>query len=269
MHRVHTRVARRVRLVRGERGAVFQDRYFSRMCTDDRGYEELLAYVLGNPLRHGVLASMEELERHRWSGLGELLGTAPPRLIDSRSVLERFHADPAVARECVRALVRNKAAVWAASGSGPDEFPDAPETTGGLAMSARTVVDENLRRGLQGVVGIVDPVVGDWNSRTGRRLLLEHEGLGPEALLRAVCTRLGARPEDVRAGRRTAAESSARAIVAWVACDYASFPAADVARLTGVAASSLAEARPRGRDLVERMGWSPDAIVAAARVSAG
>jgi REP element-mobilizing transposase RayT len=254
--RINTRIAIRARRALGERGAVFQSRYFSRICSGDEAYAGMLAYVLGNPLRHRVVRTTAELLDHPWTGLREVLGLDPPRLIDVDWVLGHFHDDPRLARDSVRSLLESRAADWAAS---PDEEPDA------LPLSARVTADEQVRRETKAIVGLIDPMVGDWESRAARRAVLRAERWSPDRLVQPICARVGARPDAVRAGLRASEDVLARALIAFVACDFAGWPAQEVARMLSVSSSALSAARRRGREIVERLAIDPQALLDATR----
>ena len=248
LQRLNTTIAVRARRIRGERGPVFQSRYFSRICTGEDAYDQMLAYVLGNPLRHGVLHSLQELERHPWTGLREILGLGEFHLVDVPAVLSHFHDDQDIARRSVRDLLRAKLERWQAE---PSQEPDE------LVLPRRVVDDELLRRGLVGIVGVVDPLVGDWESRATRRVLLSRDGWGIDRLIDIACKRVGAIPDELRSGSRGDAATIARALVLFVACDYVGVPCGEAARAVGVGNSAAAGARRRGRALIGRLGLDP------------
>ena len=248
LQRLNTTIAVRARRIRGERGPVFQSRYFSRICTDDDAYESMLAYVLGNPLRHGVLRSLDQLERHPWTGLGELLSRVPERLVDIRGVLSHFHHDLELARRSLGELMRTKLERW---GVDPPEDPDE------LVLPRRVVDDESLRRGLIGIAGTLDPIVGDWESRAARRTLLLRTGWSIDTLIEAVCRRTGAPPSALRDGDRSATVTVARDLVLFVACDYVGLPCGETARAVGVGITAAAAARRRGRAMLVQLQLDP------------
>lgn len=54
-------------------GHLFQNRYISRIVDSDPYLLELIRYIHLNPLRAGLVATMEELDRYRWTGHHEFL----------------------------------------------------------------------------------------------------------------------------------------------------------------------------------------------------
>ena len=55
-------------------GHLFQNRYKSIECEEDRYFVELLRYIHLNPLRARLVRTLSELERYPWSGHGVVLG---------------------------------------------------------------------------------------------------------------------------------------------------------------------------------------------------
>ncbi|MEN6615564.1 MAG: hypothetical protein ABFD12_03325, partial [Syntrophorhabdus sp.] len=53
---------------------LFQNRYKSILCEQEPYFLELVRYIHLNPLRAGIVRSLDELENYFWSGHGVLLG---------------------------------------------------------------------------------------------------------------------------------------------------------------------------------------------------
>ena len=54
----------------GRHGYLYQNRYKSILCQEDEYLLELVRYIHLNPVRTGVVKSLSELDRYRWSGHG-------------------------------------------------------------------------------------------------------------------------------------------------------------------------------------------------------
>ena len=63
-------------------GHLFQGRYRSGLVADESGLARAVAYVLGNPVRHGMV-SLDALARFAWSGYGAVVGARPPRRFEN------------------------------------------------------------------------------------------------------------------------------------------------------------------------------------------
>ncbi|MDQ3823748.1 MAG: transposase [Actinomycetota bacterium] len=67
MKRINGLYAQRFNLRHARRGHLFQDRFASWVIEDDDYLETVCGYVLANPVRAGLVRSVEEW---RWAGLG-------------------------------------------------------------------------------------------------------------------------------------------------------------------------------------------------------
>jgi hypothetical protein len=56
------------------RGYLFQDRFKSVLCQDQQYAVDLIKYINLNPLRAGMVKSLEELANYTWCGHGAILG---------------------------------------------------------------------------------------------------------------------------------------------------------------------------------------------------
>ena len=72
---------------------LFQNRYKSTLCEEEPYFLELVRYIHLNPLRAGMVADLEELERYPWSGHAVLLGKRTMEGQETAEVLARFGKD--------------------------------------------------------------------------------------------------------------------------------------------------------------------------------
>jgi hypothetical protein len=79
-------------------GHLFQNRYKSIVCEEEVYLLELVRYIHLNPLRAGVVASLEELDFYPWSGHTVLLGNSQLGGQDTEAILERFGTRVGMAR---------------------------------------------------------------------------------------------------------------------------------------------------------------------------
>jgi putative transposase len=71
-------------------GHLFQNRYKSIVCQEDRYLLELVRYIHLNPLRAGEVASMEQLNLFPWSGHSTLMGQIRREWQDTKYILSLF-----------------------------------------------------------------------------------------------------------------------------------------------------------------------------------
>lgn len=86
-------------------GHLFQNRYKSIVCEEESYLLELVRYIHLNPLRAGMVKSLDELDHYPWSGHAVLMGNRKFAGQQTESVLERFSKRLSTARLNYRQLV--------------------------------------------------------------------------------------------------------------------------------------------------------------------
>ena len=97
-------------------GHLFQNRYKSIVCEEDRYFVELLRYIHLNPLRARLVRTLSELERYPWSGHGVVLGEVAGSWQEREWVLSWFGKTTDSAIQAYREFV--------AEGVGQERRPD-------------------------------------------------------------------------------------------------------------------------------------------------
>ena len=248
--RINTRFAMHFNRRHERTGYVFQGRFGSRLVDTESYLIRLIGYVLLNPLQAGVVRTVDALQAYPWTAYPALVGSSSTRLVDVDGVLSLFGAERQDAIGSLRAYLSSSQAM------------DAPSAET-LGLSARVQADSRAFgvEGVQGRVEFIDRIVQRLDTRAARKLAMEARGWSVRTLVDATCRRVGADIASVRNGRRTAAESLARALIAHVACDVVGTSEASVARETGVSPQAIARARRSGRQLIGAMGIAADELV--------
>jgi putative transposase len=102
---LNSKYARWFRKKNKSRGYLFQDRFKS-LATQDQGYiEELVRYIHLNPVRAGVCATLDELDRFPWCSHAVYIGKRKQTFEDTKAVLKRFGHDSDVALRQYRAFL--------------------------------------------------------------------------------------------------------------------------------------------------------------------
>jgi len=83
-------------------GHLFQNRYKSIVCEEETYLLELVRYIHINPLRAGLVKSLEELEQYPWSGHAVLTGTRELKEQEQYGILSRFGNTVATSRAAYR-----------------------------------------------------------------------------------------------------------------------------------------------------------------------
>ncbi len=86
-------------------GHLFQNRYKSILCQEDRYLLELVRYIHLNPLRAKLVADLDGLDRYPFSGHGVLMGTHKQPWQNTEKVLKHFGSRIASAKRSYRKFV--------------------------------------------------------------------------------------------------------------------------------------------------------------------
>ena len=71
-------------------GHLFQNRYKSIVCDSDAYLLELVRYIHLNPLRAGIVTTLDDLAEYRWCGHQQFLGKGKTQLIQKDEILSLF-----------------------------------------------------------------------------------------------------------------------------------------------------------------------------------
>jgi len=126
MQRINGSYARSFNIRHHRRGYLFQDRYKS-LATQDYWYlRELIRYVHLNPLRAGIVQSLDDLSGYYWSGHRQILGLGNLPWYSENEVLGKFGK--------MRSEARKSYLKWLSEGINADEGwgPKATEQEKGV-----------------------------------------------------------------------------------------------------------------------------------------
>jgi REP element-mobilizing transposase RayT len=220
-------------------GHLFQNRYKSIVCEEEPYFLRLVSYIHLNPLRAGLVRSMEELDGYRWSGHAVVLNRIRHEWQDRGGVLEYFGKRDSVARQAYLEFVVSE------SGLGSQ-----PELTGGgliRSIGGWSEVKSLRKRGEkqfsdERILGSADFVKG----------ILEEVGSGTKEQVPAVsmaedarervallCKERGVPEQALLAGSRTHKCSAIRKELALEFVEKSGMSYAGAARLLGISASAV------------------------------
>jgi putative transposase len=241
MHRVGFRYARHFNDRYERVGYLFQGRYKAIPIETDGSLANVIRYVHRNPLRAGIVDSLDALARHRWAGHGALVGRARAMPFHAAThALLLFSDDAQIARAAVRALMEE------ADGDADSRIDLACErdaSGGGPAVARVDSPPERSCAAPPRSVGCADSPRA-WTDRAA--------ALGD--VIRRVSHALRVDETDVRCGRRRRRDVSlARAAIAYVALHAHGIAVADTAHELGVARQSLYARLEQGGRAARRM----------------
>jgi len=227
-------------------GYLFQNRFKSIVCQEDRYLKELVRYIHLNPLRSGQIASLPALDRHPFSGHSAILGIVTRPWQATTHVLACFGR---------RATARQAYQEFLAAGARMGRRPEL--VGGGLVRSAGgwSEVRALRHRGeaasfdprILGDGGFVRDTVQRSDERFKQNLRLCPKRPAIASICREVCETFNVSQGELCAGSRRRPVVAAREALSWIAVRELGYSGADVARFLGVTNSCVTRSVAAGK----------------------
>ena len=236
MARLGTGYARYFNLRHNRVGHLFQNRFRSISVDLGAHRQWLVGYVHLNPVRAGLIGSVEELESYPWTGHAELMDRGQVGFVSAAEVLSWFENDPSRARGALRE--------WMSRGLGDESFRPRLSDTLVPEQSPLGPGDVSRPRDLARIrdfPACLSRARGDWSL---------------DRLISWVCGQVGVDESEVRRGRRTCAASDARAIAAYLASAELGYGGVEIGSSLSLGSGGTSRAISRGREQVRRSGLS-------------
>ena len=256
MRRLLTGYAVRFNRRHRRHGYLFQNRYKSIVCQEDRYFQELVRYIHLNPLRARLVSNVAALARYPYCGHSAVLGTRPWPWQDVAYVLATFGARPGRAHEAYRTFV----AEGAAQGRREDLVG------GGLVRSLGGWVEVKKSRGrglahrksderILGDPDFVEVTLTRRKERYTPPVALRRRGYDLQRVAHRVGTLLELEAEAIFAKGRQAQRVAARSLFCFWAVRELGIPQTEVARRLGMTPSGIGYAVQRGEALAKERGF--------------
>ena len=219
-------------------GHLFQNRYKSIVCQEDRYLKELVRYIHLNLLRAGLVKDMAELSRNPWSGHSALMGKVKREWQDTDYVLSLFGQDRYRRRDYEKYVQKGAA------------LGRRPELVGGGLVRSLGGWSEVLslrsrgekQRSDQRILGdseFVQDVISGLDGLVKKNLRLSGHRIDMEALAQQVCRKYNISLTELCSGSRRRVIVEARGVASWIAVRELGYSGADVARYLGVTNSCV------------------------------
>ncbi len=238
MRRVLTGYAVAFNRRHGRAGHLFQNRYQSIACEEEPYLLALVRYVHLQPLRAGVVSTLDALGAYPWCGHGALIGRDRYEWQETASVWAQFDrgVDPAGAY-----------GAYVADGWAMADRP-RPRAETAAREAARVMQDAPSDPWPDHPVGVLGSV------EFAAKLRAPEARPAPNcrAVVEAVCRVLGLSPQALASGGRTRPLSNGRAVVAYVARTRYRIPGTELAHALGMSPPGVTQAERRGAQLLRR-----------------
>lgn len=229
----------------GRSGHLFENRYKSVLCEEDRYLLALIRYIHLNPIRARVVKTLDDLERYSWCGHGAVTGKLACPWMDTDYVLAQFGEKKRKALNAYRRFMEEGMPMGR-----------QPELTGGGLVRSKGGWSEVLsarRRGdkeeyderILGSGDFVGEIMREAEEKTLRQLKLRRAGMSLSEIIREECDREKVSPEELKKGSRRRVVSRTRIKIAKRGLEELGMSLADIAREVGVSTSGIARAVKR------------------------
>jgi len=250
MRRLLTGYAVTFNLIHQRVGHLFQNRYKSVVCDKENYLLELVRYIHLNPIRSGLVRTLEELDQYPWSGHSVLIGyrTLEGQVVDE--VLEHFGRTLSRARRKYRDFVSD------GLGVGRRE-----ELAGG-----RDREKQGSKRNAEESVAVDSRILGDrvFADRVLRNRRLSERGrvsVSLSELIGRVSSILGVDEKLIRQPSKIRSLSEARGIISYIGVRELGYRGLEVGRELNLGAAGVSVALRRGESILrERPGIKEEVL---------
>lgn len=223
-------------------GHLFQNRYKSIVCEEDPYLLELVRYIHLNPLRAGIVRSVDELEGFPWCGHGALTGKRMNDWQETEYVLVRFGEEKRKAIRGYRRFVEE----------GEKQGRRLDLVGGGLIRSlggwsqvlslrdAKEEIKHDAR--ILGGDDFVNDILREADRCLRRQLKVGGRKRSIDQVIKTMCEEEGIKEEELRNGGQRRRVSQLRTRVSYHLSRELGIPMAEIARHVGVCASAVVKA---------------------------
>lgn len=226
-------------------GHLFENRYKSILCDEENYLLALVRYIHLNPIRAGIVKTIEQLDRYTWSGHRTIIGKAKYPWMDIESVLSQFGSTRRKAVNEYRRFVRE--------GFGQGTVKEL--TGGGLIRSQggwsqvlsmrRRGQKEDFDQRILGGGDFVNQILKEAEDHYLRQLKHKRAGKTIQKIINEECRRSGINPLELQGGGKRRDVSGTRANIAMRGREELGLSAAAIARQVGVSTSAITKAIER------------------------
>lgn len=233
-------------------GHLFENRYKSILCEEDRYLLALIRYIHLNPIRAGIVSTLEDLDRYPWSGHSAVIGKNKCPWMDTDYILLQFNDTKRKARNAYRKFVAEGIPLGRSS-----------ELTGGglirskggwsnVVSARRKGQREEYDERILGSGDFVNEIFKEAEKKQMRQIKIRRTGRTISNIIKEECARNRVSPTELQAGSRRKTVSDMRANIARRSLDELGLSMAEIARHLGVNTSSItrtiAKLEKRGGD---------------------
>jgi putative transposase len=226
-------------------GHLFENRYKSILCDEDNYLLALVRYIHLNPLRAGIVKTIEELNRYPWSGHRTIVGKTTYPWMDTEYVLAQFGNTRRKALHEYRSFMLE--------GAGQGHIKEL--IGGGLIRSQggcsqvlslqRRGQKEDFDERILGGGAFVHNILKEAEENQLRQVKAKRGGKIIQKIIEEECRKKGISIMELKGGGKRRKVSDTRARIAVRGRDELGLTAAAIARQVGVNTSAITRASAR------------------------
>jgi REP element-mobilizing transposase RayT len=237
-------------------GHLFQNRYKSILCQEDRYLLELVRYIHLNPLRARLVADMKELDRYAYCGHGVLLGRINAEWQNTVYVARLFDKHLPTARRRYRDFVQN----GIADGKRDDLVGGGLIRSSGGWTAVKALRKANaFQKGDERILGdgdFVESAIFEAKEAYERKYRLRAKGLGLDDIAGKAAKIVGIDPGLLWIKGKQPKSVQARSLLCYWATNELGISQSALSKRLELSPSAVSIAVVRGRKLAREQNYS-------------
>ncbi len=230
-------------------GHLFENRYKSILCEEDKYLLALIRYIHLNPVRSGIVNDIEGLESYPWSGHSAIMGKSKCQWMDTEYVLGRFGTKKKAATKAYsRFMEKGLNVKYGTELTGGGLIRSLGGWSQVLSMRRRNQEEEFDER-ILGEGDFVHEILKEAEEKEIRQLKLRLSGKTITDIIKEECKKRQVSVKELQGGSRRTKVSQTRALIAYRSIEELGMSTAEIARHLGVATSTVSRAIARGEKL--------------------
>ncbi len=237
-------------------GHLFQNRYKSILCQEDKYFLELVRYIHLNPIRAGLVKDLDILGSYRYCGHSVVMGKVKHEWQASNAVLVMFGEKLSSARRVYKTFVKN----------GITEGKRYDLTGGGLLRSAggwegvKALRDEKVyQRNDERILGdgdFVSRILSSAEDKMKKEYALRSLGMDLNSVAARVSEALDIKVKDVWGKGKYKRIVEARSLLCYWAVRELGVSMSSLAKKLGISIPSVSDSVTRGKMIAEKNGFN-------------
>lgn len=261
MRRLLTGYATKFNRRHGRHGHLFQNRYKSILCQEETYLLELVRYIHLNPLRAGIVSSLEELRGYKYCGHSHLLARNIDYWLAVDQILTRFGKSLKASRKSYEAFVADGAGQGRRSELiGGGLFRSAGGWRAIMSAQSAGIVLKSDER-ILGDSDFVERILETADENMERGMRYRQQGVDLEKLAKIVAEALNVEPVELEAQGRQPSRVEARSLFCYWAVRELGSTATLLAKRFNLTQPAISLAVGRGELLAAERGWRLDGFL--------